>query len=488
MMPASDMRHPPAGAVAAALLAAALASTALRAEEAPAPRFRLFPAPAPTPAPAPPAGGQGIRPPAKEKRFWLAAAEIGILEFLPYAQNRFVNDEDYARISVESIRKNLDAGFSFDNDKFATNQMGHTVAGGLFFNAPRTNGYSFWESAPFVLAGSWAWEIFGETQGPSLNDLVNTTLGGMTLGEASYRLSQMILDDRARGGARVAREVLAGLVNPTQLLTRLMRGDAFAVRTDPGVDVAPSRFVAQMDAGWRHYVSSTREDPDQALFSGLIRYGDPFERAVSRPFDFFETGADLSYPSSAWLTRAEIRGLLGGWDLDPGSSGSRHVLGFFMDFDYANNDQRIFSSQTLRFGLLALRPAGAGLEVRAEALGGVAPLAALQNDHVEASSGLVGRQYDYGPGAAVYTSLRLRRRELDLASLTYSVFWFHTSDGLGRNATVQSFRAEARVPVAGPFAVGGSWSWGSRLATYDDYDTVRSGASQWRAFASVLFR
>ncbi len=74
----------------------------------------------------------------------------------------------------------------------------------MFFNAARTNGYSFWESAPFVLVGSYFWEMFAETQGPSLNDLVNTTLGGITLGEASYRLSQLILDDRARGGARFA--------------------------------------------------------------------------------------------------------------------------------------------------------------------------------------------------------------------------------------------------------------------------------------------
>ena len=468
-------------AAAAALAAASLAAHGARAEDAP-PRFRLFP----EASEAPPAKPPGGRP--APKRFWLAAAEVGILEFLPWAQDRFVNDEDYAHISVESIRRNLDTGFKFDNDKFTTNQIGHAVAGGLYFNAARTNGFSFWESAPFVLAGSAFWEFFGETQGPSFNDLVNTTLGGMTLGEASYRLSQALLDDRARGGARVAREALAGLVNPTQLLTRLFTGQAWAVGAGRGADVEPSRLVTELDAGGRHFVSSDATNPDQALFSANIRYGDPFERAVSRPFDYFDLGVDLSAPSFALLTRVEIRGLLGGWDLDPGATAGRHVVGVFIDFDYTTNDARVFSSQTFRFGLLSMRPLGKGVELRAEALGAVAPLAAVQNDHPEASSGLVGRTYDYGPGAAVFTAVRLRRRELDLLTLTYSVFWTHTSNGVARNTSIQSFASEARIPVAGALSAGGSWSWGKRVATYDEYDTARVETTEWRAFLSWMFR
>ena len=482
-----EMMQKACRAAAAALVAASLTARGAAAWDA-APRFHLFPDVAPEPrAAAPDLGGVAPARPA-DRRLWRAAAELGILEVLPWAQDRFVNDEDYAHVSVETIRKNLDSGFSFDDDKFTTNQLGHAIAGGLYFNAARTNGYTFWESAPFVLAGSALWEVVGETQGPSFNDLVNTTLGGITLGEASYRLSQTILDDRARGGARVAREALAGLVNPTQLLTRLFTGEAWAVREERGTDVEPSRLVAELDAGGRHFVSSRRENQDQALFAATVRYGDPFDRAVSRPFDSFDLGVELSAPSFAWLTRVEIRGLLGGWDLDPSGTAGRHVVGVFMDFDYTNNDTRVFSSQTFRFGLLAMRPLGKGVELRAEALGAVAPLAAFQNDHPEASRGLVGRSYDYGPGAAVFTAARLRRRELDLVTLAYSVFWAHTSNGLARNAAIQTVRAEARVPVAGALSAGGSWSWGRRITTYDAYDTARVETSLWRAFVSWMFR
>ncbi|HMA28515.1 MAG TPA: DUF3943 domain-containing protein, partial [Thermoanaerobaculia bacterium] len=415
-------------------------------------------------------------------------AEIFSLEIIPYMQNRYLNHEDYALISWTSIRDNLRTGFRFDADKFTTNQLGHTVSGALFFNAPRTNGYSFWESLPFVLAGSTVWEIVFETQEPSLNDLANTTLGGMVAGETTYRLSQMLLDDRARGGERVLREAAAALLNPTQLVTRLTTGDLWAARAARGDHLAPSSFVAGTDVGWRHLVSSRRANPDQALLTLNLRYGDPFLRAVSGPFDSFEASLDASAPNSALLTHVEIRGLLGGWDLDPGSPGGRHVLGFFMDFDYTNDDTRVLSSQTVRFGLLAMCPLGKGVQLRAEALGALAPLVALQNDHPDVSKPLVGRAYDYGPGAGVFTAVRLQRDELDLLTLGYSVLWTHTSNGIARNASIQSFEAEARVPVSRGFSAGGSWAWERRISTYDAFDTIAVTGAQGRAFVSWIFR
>ena len=153
-----------------------------------------------------------------------------------------------------------------------------------------------------------------------------------------------------------------------------------------------------------------------------------------------------------------------------------------------NNDTRVFSSQTFRFGLLSLRPLGKGVELRAELAGAGAPVVALQNDYPDASKNLVGRKYDYGPGAAGFAAVRLRRQELDLLTVTYSVFWTHTSNGIARNSSLQSFRAEARVPVGGGLSAGGSWTWGKRISTYDAFDTIAVTAIQGRAFVSWLFR
>lgn len=467
-------------AAAAALLAAALAAPGAPAREADVP----------APAASVPAGdgADAARKEPPKRRFWLAAGELAGLEALSWSFNHFVAEENYSDISWHTVGDNLHAGFTFDTDKFATNQIGHAFGGSYYFNTARSNGFTFWESGLFTMAGSALWEIAGETQGPSWNDLVNTTLGGIVTGEATHRLSQMLLDDRSRGATRVLREAAAGLVNPLQLVTRLLTGDAWAVRTERGAAAWPSLFVATLDAGWRDDDSSGRAHPEQAFFKAAIRYGDPFDRAVSRPFDAFDLDVELTSPSTDLLTHGEIRGLLGGRDLDPGTKGWRNVLGVFMDFDYTNDDTQIFSSQSFRFGLLSMRPLGKGAELRTEALAAVLPLAALGNDNVPESAGLVGRAYDYGPGAALTAAVRVRRDGRDLATLAYSVFWIHTSNGIGRNARLQSFRAEGRLPVAGPVAVGGSWAWESRLATYDTDPTVRADSVQWRAFVSWMFR
>ena len=87
--------------------------------------------------------------------------------------------------------------------------------------------------------------LFGEVWAPSPNDLANTTLGGITLGEMLFRFSSLTLDNEATGSNRVVREVGAGLINPVRGFNRLVRGEdrpdlgdpaRLAPHPDPGVD------------------------------------------------------------------------------------------------------------------------------------------------------------------------------------------------------------------------------------------------------------
>ena len=134
-----------------------------------------------------------------EKRYWQAVAEatginVGVQLFDRYALN-----SDFAQTTLRSLKRNFTDGMVWDNDFFITNMFMHPYHGNLYFNAARTNGLTFWESAPYALGGSLMWEFLGETEPPAINDVIATSCGGIAIGEMTHRLSLTMLDDRDRG-------------------------------------------------------------------------------------------------------------------------------------------------------------------------------------------------------------------------------------------------------------------------------------------------
>lgn len=132
--------------------------------------------------------------PIKKKRFGRAAFELGLAEITPWTYDRYLAKVDYARISWKTVGHNLNPGsWTWDNDPFQTNQFGHPYHGSMFYSAFRSNGFSFWQSVPATMVGSYLWETFAENQAPAPNDFINTSFGGIVLGEMTYRLSNKII-------------------------------------------------------------------------------------------------------------------------------------------------------------------------------------------------------------------------------------------------------------------------------------------------------
>jgi len=100
----------------------------------------------------------------------------------------------------------------------------HPYSGSAFFNAARSSGYDFWGSAPFAALGSLEWEYFGENTLPSYNDIINTTVDGVFLGEVTYRVGSNILDDQSTGIERFAGSFLFSFFLPRELSADLHRG------------------------------------------------------------------------------------------------------------------------------------------------------------------------------------------------------------------------------------------------------------------------
>lgn len=419
------------------------------------------------------------RRPIPPERFYAAAGEIVLAELIPWAFSRYVTQEEYAYISMETVKENFRNGFGFDQDSFDMNQSMHPFHGSLYFNAARSNGYSYWESGAFTMFGSLAWEFLMENTQPALNDLVNTTLGGMSRGEMAHRLGGMLRDNRASGSERFWRELGGAIVDPMGAFNRLVHGELTGSYPNPD-ERFPSRFNVVGDLGYRH-ISNQAESPNQAVISLSAAYGDPFAGEIRKPFDSFWLEADIASAGSG-ITRIEGRGILRGWELGDHSGRLRHILGVFQEYEYFNNESQIFAAQIFSAGLLSRYQVGTNLHVGTDVTAIAFPLAAIQTtDFLNPET---GRTYDFAPGGGLRVAGRLYRKEREILRLGYGLAWAHTANGTSSSNTLQFFRASARLPVTGSFGMGAGYSWYSRRTTYSAFHEGTATQSEWRLFAS----
>ncbi|MEO6324733.1 MAG: DUF3943 domain-containing protein [Thermoanaerobaculia bacterium] len=413
-----------------------------------------------------------------KRRFVRAAGEIVLLEIFPWAMNRYVFEEDFARISLNSVRKNFRTGFTYDRDKFKTNQGEHPYHGGLFFNAARSNGYDFWESGAFAMAGSFGWESLMENDPPAVNDLVNTTLGGMALGEITRRLAVMIRDNAATGFRRFWRELAGGLVDPMGGFNRLLNGETRRVQPNTN-ERFPSSFQAVGELGYRH-LGGDAAVANQGTFSLGVAYGDPFAGEIERPFDSFSGELDLNVPGST-VSRVEGKGILKGWELTDASAPTRHILAVSQEYEYLSNEAQVFGAQVISIGLLSRRGAPAGFTLTTDMSVLVYPLAGIQTTNVLSPE--TGRTYDYAPGAGLRVGGRLDRGGFTLAA-AYAAAWNTTANGNSDHTTLQFLVVSARVPLSRGLGLRASTSWYSRKTFYTNFFEERRTQSEWRLAAS----
>ena len=418
------------------------------------------------------------RRPAAQQRFWTAAGEIALIEFLPWAYDRYVAKDDFAYISTRTVRDNFQTGFTYDRDAFNMNQSSHPFHGSLYFNAARSNGYGYWESGAFTLAGSFIWECCMENTAPAINDLVNTTLGGMSRGEMAHRIGVMLRDNRAGGFTRFWRELAGAVVDPVGGVTRLLHGELAGAFPNPD-ERFPSRFSILNDLGYRH-VGGGAEKPDQPILSLSVVYGDPFAGEIRKPFDTFWLEADVATPG---ITRIEGRGVLKGWEMGDATDRLRNVVGFFQEYEYFNNESQVFAAQIFSAGLLSRYDLGHGLYARTDVTAIAFPLAAIQT--TDTLSPETGRSYDFAPGGGFRVAGRLYRKEWEIVRVGYGVAFAHTANGSSSSNTLQFFRASLRLPLTRTLGVGAGYSWYSRSTTYPAFVEPPKTQAEWRLVVSL---
>lgn len=409
-----------------------------------------------------------------------ATAEMFAINWGAAMFNEYVRDANFNQISPRSFWANFEEGFTYDDNKFKTNQLIHPFNGATYYNAARANGIGFWGSSAMAIAGAFVWECCGETHPMSFNDMVSTGIGGIARGEVMHRISSLILDNTKRGKARFGQEAAAFLMNPIRGFNRVLSGDASEVKGNPvhTYDWRPTLQMA-VRAGGRvigEGESISENTNTYGFFEWALNYGDAWDPDNRRPYDRFDVVTQSNFGDKTRVGRLLIRGDLVSKLLSP-----RHSLALQQDFDYIDNEAYEYGGQSLGPALLSrfeLTPTTV-LLTRAQAffilLGGVNSNLSFLADVANQER---FREYDYGPGAGVAVELYLMRKNRPLLTARYRGSYIDVSNGsvynndakeLGLDSThgIQQTQLKLEVPVTGSLAIGADASLFFRRSHYD---------------------
>jgi len=357
---------------------------------------------------------------------WLCATRVLLNNALTVGFDRYVLNADYSKIGPNSWDHNIKTGWEWDNDRFGMNFFAHPYSGSAYFNAARSNGYTFYESMPFAFGGSLVYEYFGENTLPSYNDLINTTTTGILIGEISYRLSSDFLDDRATGSERFFRELFAGIINPQRAFSRLLRG-RFTRETSE--EIYQKEPLDMTFGAGEHLVNNGRSfgtGPFDEMLTLQLVYGDPFEHRSRKVFDYFTLRADLTDGLGRKIVDNIIAGaLLFGENVHSGNM--EMLIGGFQHYDFWDNNT--FELATIGFGggMVSKLALSTTSDLYMDMHLGVVPLGA--------NSTLVGpdssqfRDYNYGGGAEAKFEASLNLAQWVSIALRSNFYWIHTYVG-----------------------------------------------------------
>lgn len=425
-------------------------------------------------------------PSAPQKRADIAIAEVVAVNVAVWAWGHYVLDGYWTQIGWESFDVNLRHGFEWDPNKFKTNFFDHPFHGSIYFNAARTNGMNFWESAPFSFFGSLTWELFMESEYPSFNDLAMTTLGGIALGEGLYRFSEQILDDRAGGWDRAWREVAGLAINPVGGFNRLVKGDMFRRRA--AINHLRNPLIGYVAVGGRGRVSGDNLEKQEFTpgFQFSLRYGDPFEEQSSRsPFDYFTFRYWTSKKDTLRHTTILEQAVLLGKNFRSGKNQDQvHLLGLFQYYDYVNAELMNFGGVTFGPGLLSQFPLGKNYQLVTGPHLGALVLGGSNNEYVVSSQ---GRNYNFGTGVKGKFNATLQHSKFGALLLEYNYFWIHTIEGAPGSEQIHMLDGTYNLPIWKNFGLGLEVFYYHRNGQYDYFPDVKRDIKGSRALLTYAF-
>ena len=428
----------------------------------------------PPPRPAPDFAGCGFchRPNAP-----LAIFEGFLVNAVVNRLNVWVLKDSLYEVTPHSWKTNLRRGWDFDTDDFMVNMLGHPYQGSMYYAGARDNGLGFWTGAPLTFFGSVVWEYFGETTQASINDLVDTGLGGIALGEMFHRVAATIRNNENGGSGRTLRELAALPFDPVGGLNRLVRGEWSRRGPNPS-EHNPVGTVLRVGGGIGRVRGPDQPTSTSSILFADLKYGDAYVDTLRKPFDAFSARILLA-PGHGDLEQLVGVGRITGTELGRSDS-HRHQLELNQRFEYLNNGAIQFGAQTLQLGVSSRVHIGGKFWLRTLAAADGIVLAAINAP----GAGIGERNYDYGPGVGGTLTAGIEHNGTPYLVVQYQPAYVHTLNGAEANHFTAFSSIEANLPVTRNLGLVIHSTYYDRLSKYADGSRNRRRFPEIRVFAA----
>jgi hypothetical protein len=419
------------------------------------------------------------RPPSGEPHWMLPAYEI--LGFLAInnvaARIMYPNEtEDGIKVYSSTFKSTWNhiavQRWVYDIDPFNTNQFQHPYQGASMYGFARSSGHSFWSSMVYANLGEFAWKMAGETDPPSINDIITTGQAGSMLGEALYRMADLIMRDSGSTGPNFLHQ--AGALVVSSGINRRILGNRFRAHLPDSLPAMfwQLRFGATMDALAKDFTTPTSLFLHRdAELDFHIAYGLPGRvgYTYTRPFDYFDfQGSVLPSTFSNFIENIMVRGLLAGQKTED-SANEHGIWGLYGSFDYISPYLFRVSSTALSLGTTREYKLGDEIALQGSLLGGAGWGAAGTTTVIPSTpTNAAIRDYHFGVTPQALLAARLifgERAMLDMTSRYYYVSGVGSDDSRGIE---RIFRANfgATFRVKGGNALGVTYVMSLRNASY----------------------
>ena len=410
------------------------------------------------------------------------ASSLGLIA--PWAVNKWVRQNGISNTYPRTWWSNISGRWEWDGNSFGINQFGHPLQGSMYYSGFRANGYGFGTSAAAATVGSFLWECCFETNKASINDIVTTAIGGMSVGEYAWRLSDLVLDNRSSGIGRVVRETAAGVINPVRFAHRIARGEAWRRGSNPPRPETLASRISVGALGVAPTVSGDRRTLTGAAVSGVIIYGDPIENLAGKPFSYFDMQGVLTSIPQATFYEVRAQASLAGRVLTRRGAKDQRAIGALLQYEYDDNRAFEYGAQKVALAYLGRWRLGARTTLLADATARGIVLGAIGVESAVVSE--EGRDYDFGSGGGGSLDATLSVRDVGELRLSGATIGLVTADGVADSHLLRRGTASATLHVTKQLGVSAAFRNNWRRSFYGEGRSTIADAPEWRLFVTRL--